>query len=43
MDQTCSLRLPQRWSDYLGRFLNSDSASVELREHLSQKPVFLPR
>uniref|UniRef100_H3C6M1 Paired amphipathic helix protein Sin3a n=1 Tax=Tetraodon nigroviridis TaxID=99883 RepID=H3C6M1_TETNG len=32
----------ERWSDYL-RFLNSDSASVELREHLSQKPVFLPR
>uniref|UniRef100_A0A674NG94 Paired amphipathic helix protein Sin3a n=1 Tax=Takifugu rubripes TaxID=31033 RepID=A0A674NG94_TAKRU len=33
----------ERWSEYLGRFLNSDSASMELREHLSQKPVFLPR
>ena len=34
---------PQRWSDYVGRYLNSDSASPELREHLAQKPVFLPR
>ncbi|XP_049923786.1 paired amphipathic helix protein Sin3a-like [Epinephelus moara] len=33
----------ERWSDYVGRYLNSDSASPELREHLSQKPVFLPR
>ncbi|KAM6943140.1 paired amphipathic helix protein Sin3a-like [Xenentodon cancila] len=33
----------QRWSDYVGRYLNSDSASPELREHLAQKPVFLPR
>ncbi|XP_075875302.1 paired amphipathic helix protein Sin3a-like isoform X2 [Nelusetta ayraudi] len=33
----------ERWSDYVGRYLNSDSASPKLREHLSQKPVFLPR
>uniref|UniRef100_A0A672JF80 Paired amphipathic helix protein Sin3a n=1 Tax=Salarias fasciatus TaxID=181472 RepID=A0A672JF80_SALFA len=33
----------ERWSDYMGRYLNSDSASPELREHLAQKPVFLPR
>ncbi|XP_036950980.1 paired amphipathic helix protein Sin3a-like isoform X1 [Acanthopagrus latus] len=33
----------ERWSDYVGRYLNSDSASPELREHLTQKPVFLPR
>nr|XP_040052546.1 paired amphipathic helix protein Sin3a-like [Gasterosteus aculeatus aculeatus] len=33
----------ERWSDYVGRYLNSDSASPELREHLFQKPVFLPR
>ncbi|KAJ3593367.1 hypothetical protein NHX12_005702 [Muraenolepis orangiensis] len=33
----------QRWSDYVGRYLNSASASPELREHLAQKPVFLPR
>ncbi|XP_004066908.1 paired amphipathic helix protein Sin3a [Oryzias latipes] len=33
----------QRWSDYMGRYLTSDSASPELREHLAQKPVFLPR
>lgn len=33
----------QRWCDYVGRYLNSDSASPELREHLAQKPVFLPR
>uniref|UniRef100_A0A8C5HQG7 Paired amphipathic helix protein Sin3a n=1 Tax=Gouania willdenowi TaxID=441366 RepID=A0A8C5HQG7_GOUWI len=32
-----------RWSDYMGRYLNSDSTSPELREHLTQKPVFLPR
>ncbi|XP_065808778.1 paired amphipathic helix protein Sin3a-like isoform X5 [Labrus bergylta] len=32
----------ERWSDYVGRYLNSDSASPELREHLAQKPVFLP-
>uniref|UniRef100_A0A8C7Z7D2 Paired amphipathic helix protein Sin3a n=1 Tax=Oryzias sinensis TaxID=183150 RepID=A0A8C7Z7D2_9TELE len=31
------------WSDYMGRYLTSDSASPELREHLAQKPVFLPR
>ncbi|XP_071001192.1 paired amphipathic helix protein Sin3a-like isoform X2 [Oncorhynchus clarkii lewisi] len=33
----------ERWCDYVGRYLNSDSASPELREHLAQKPVFLPR
>lgn len=33
----------ERWSDYVDRYLNSDSASPELREHLSHKPVFLPR
>ncbi|KAM9860412.1 paired amphipathic helix protein Sin3a-like [Aulostomus maculatus] len=33
----------ERWSDYVGRYLNSDAASPELREHLAQKPVFLPR
>ncbi|KAL0967888.1 hypothetical protein UPYG_G00259240 [Umbra pygmaea] len=33
----------ERWSDYVGRYLNSDSTSPELREHLAQKPVFLPR
>lgn len=33
----------QRWSDYVGRYLNPDSTTPELREHLSQKPVFLPR
>ena len=27
----------------MGRYLNSASASPELREHLAQKPVFLPR
>lgn len=39
----CLLCPQQRWSDYVGRYLNSDSASPELREHLAQKPVFLPR
>ncbi|XP_048828741.1 SIN3 transcription regulator family member Aa [Brienomyrus brachyistius] len=33
----------ERWSDYVGRYLNSASTSPELREHLAQKPVFLPR
>ncbi|XP_062846055.1 paired amphipathic helix protein Sin3a [Trichomycterus rosablanca] len=33
----------ERWSDYVDRYLSSDSASLELREQLSQKPVFLPR
>ncbi|XP_035991900.1 paired amphipathic helix protein Sin3a [Fundulus heteroclitus] len=33
----------EKWSDYVSRYLNSDSASPELREHLAQKPVFLPR
>uniref|UniRef100_A0A8C9U0E9 Paired amphipathic helix protein Sin3a n=1 Tax=Scleropages formosus TaxID=113540 RepID=A0A8C9U0E9_SCLFO len=28
---------------YVERYLNSDSTSPELREHLAQKPVFLPR
>ncbi|XP_072290722.1 SIN3 transcription regulator family member Aa [Eucyclogobius newberryi] len=33
----------ERWSDYIGRYLNPDSTTPELREHLAQKPVFLPR
>ncbi|XP_065145319.1 paired amphipathic helix protein Sin3a [Paramisgurnus dabryanus] len=33
----------ERWPDYVERYLNTNSASPELREHLSQKPVFLPR
>uniref|UniRef100_A0A8D3CRQ2 Paired amphipathic helix protein Sin3a n=1 Tax=Scophthalmus maximus TaxID=52904 RepID=A0A8D3CRQ2_SCOMX len=33
----------ERWSDYVGRYLNPDSTTPELREHLAQKPVFLPR
>ena len=33
----------QRWSDYVGRYLNPDSTTPELREHLAQKPVFLTR
>ncbi|XP_040024737.1 paired amphipathic helix protein Sin3a-like isoform X1 [Gasterosteus aculeatus] len=33
----------EHWSDYVGRYLNPDSTSPELREHLAQKPVFLPR
>ncbi|XP_072528503.1 SIN3 transcription regulator family member Aa isoform X1 [Salminus brasiliensis] len=33
----------ERWSDYVGRYLTPDVTSPELREHLAQKPVFLPR
>ncbi|XP_023585637.1 paired amphipathic helix protein Sin3a [Trichechus manatus latirostris] len=33
----------KRWSDYVERYMNSDTTSLELREHLAQKPVFLPR
>ncbi|XP_011894159.1 PREDICTED: paired amphipathic helix protein Sin3a isoform X4 [Cercocebus atys] len=33
----------ERWSDYVERYMNSDTTSPELREHLAQKPVFLPR
>ncbi|XP_069480652.1 paired amphipathic helix protein Sin3a isoform X1 [Ambystoma mexicanum] len=33
----------ERWSDYVERYGNSDSTSPEVREHLAQKPVFLPR
>lgn len=33
----------QRWQDYVESYVNADSASPELREQLSQKPVFLPR
>ncbi|KAB5525944.1 hypothetical protein PHYPO_G00146040 [Pangasianodon hypophthalmus] len=33
----------ERWPDYVDRYLNTDSTSPELREQLSQKPVFLPR
>uniref|UniRef100_A0A8B9K851 Paired amphipathic helix protein Sin3a n=1 Tax=Astyanax mexicanus TaxID=7994 RepID=A0A8B9K851_ASTMX len=32
----------ERWSDYVGRYLTPDVTSPELREHLAQKPVFLP-
>ncbi|XP_029769909.1 paired amphipathic helix protein Sin3a-like, partial [Terrapene carolina triunguis] len=32
----------ERWSDYVERYVSSDSTSPELREHLAQKPVFLP-
>uniref|UniRef100_A0A672RHE9 Paired amphipathic helix protein Sin3a-like n=1 Tax=Sinocyclocheilus grahami TaxID=75366 RepID=A0A672RHE9_SINGR len=31
------------WSDYVMRYLSADFTSPDLREHLSQKPVFLPR
>ncbi|XP_077423344.1 SIN3 transcription regulator family member Aa [Vanacampus margaritifer] len=33
----------ERWSDYVSRYLNPDTTTPELREHLAQKPVFLPR
>uniref|UniRef100_A0A669DBY9 Paired amphipathic helix protein Sin3a n=1 Tax=Oreochromis niloticus TaxID=8128 RepID=A0A669DBY9_ORENI len=46
-DENCfkvnKIKLPLRWSDYVGRYLNPDSTTPELREHLAQKPVFLPR
>ncbi|XP_072837916.2 paired amphipathic helix protein Sin3a isoform X1 [Pogona vitticeps] len=32
----------ERWTDYVDRYVNSDSTSPELREQLAQKPVFLP-
>uniref|UniRef100_A0A673JF71 Paired amphipathic helix protein Sin3a n=1 Tax=Sinocyclocheilus rhinocerous TaxID=307959 RepID=A0A673JF71_9TELE len=31
------------WSDYVVRYLSADFTSPDLKEHLSQKPVFLPR
>uniref|UniRef100_A0A8C2CDB8 Paired amphipathic helix protein Sin3a n=1 Tax=Cyprinus carpio TaxID=7962 RepID=A0A8C2CDB8_CYPCA len=31
------------WSDYVVRYLSADFTSPDLRDHLSQKPVFLPR
>uniref|UniRef100_UPI0035901EA7 paired amphipathic helix protein Sin3a isoform X2 n=1 Tax=Myxine glutinosa TaxID=7769 RepID=UPI0035901EA7 len=33
----------QRWTNYIERYAGSDLTSPELREHLSHKPVFLPR
>uniref|UniRef100_A0A8C1DYC8 Paired amphipathic helix protein Sin3a n=1 Tax=Cyprinus carpio carpio TaxID=630221 RepID=A0A8C1DYC8_CYPCA len=33
----------ERWSDYVARYLSADFISPDLRDHLSQKPVFLPR
>ncbi|XP_062998812.1 paired amphipathic helix protein Sin3a isoform X1 [Elgaria multicarinata webbii] len=33
----------ERWTDYVDRYVISDSTSPELREQLAQKPVFLPR
>ncbi|KAM9375855.1 LOW QUALITY PROTEIN: SIN3 transcription regulator family member Aa [Pholidichthys leucotaenia] len=33
----------ERWSDYVERYLNPDSTTPELRHHLTQKPVFIPR
>ncbi len=33
----------QCWSDYVARYLSADFSSPDLRDHLSQKPVFLPR
>ncbi|XP_045442566.1 paired amphipathic helix protein Sin3a isoform X8 [Pipistrellus kuhlii] len=33
----------ERWSDYVERYMHSDTTSPELREHLARKPVFLPR
>ncbi|TRY85293.1 hypothetical protein DNTS_035789, partial [Danionella cerebrum] len=33
----------KRWSDYIMRYLSTDVTSPELKDHLSQKPVFLPR
>ncbi|XP_056595633.1 LOW QUALITY PROTEIN: SIN3 transcription regulator family member Aa [Triplophysa dalaica] len=31
------------WSDYVMRYLSSDFISPDVRDHLAQKPVFLPR
>uniref|UniRef100_A0A8C2J240 Paired amphipathic helix protein Sin3a n=1 Tax=Cyprinus carpio TaxID=7962 RepID=A0A8C2J240_CYPCA len=31
----------ERWSDYVARYLSADFISPDLRDHLSQKPVFL--
>ncbi|XP_051978533.1 paired amphipathic helix protein Sin3a-like isoform X1 [Xyrauchen texanus] len=31
------------WSDYVMRYLSADLTSPELRDHMAQKPVFLPR
>ncbi|XP_052399874.1 paired amphipathic helix protein Sin3a [Carassius gibelio] len=33
----------ERWSDYVMRYLSADFTSPDVRDHLSQKPVFLPR
>ncbi|XP_073724591.1 SIN3 transcription regulator family member Aa [Misgurnus anguillicaudatus] len=33
----------ERWSDYVMRYLSADFSSPDLRDHLTQKPVFLPR
>uniref|UniRef100_A0A8C1ZUU4 Paired amphipathic helix protein Sin3a n=1 Tax=Cyprinus carpio TaxID=7962 RepID=A0A8C1ZUU4_CYPCA len=33
----------ERWSDYVARYLSAEFISPDLRDHLSQKPVFLPR
>ncbi|XP_051545084.1 SIN3 transcription regulator family member Aa [Myxocyprinus asiaticus] len=33
----------ERWSDYVMRYLSADFTSPDLRDHLAQKPVFLPR
>ncbi|XP_065147521.1 SIN3 transcription regulator family member Aa [Paramisgurnus dabryanus] len=33
----------ERWSDYVMRYLSADFSSPDLKDHLTQKPVFLPR
>ncbi|XP_033099647.1 paired amphipathic helix protein Sin3a-like isoform X2 [Anneissia japonica] len=33
----------EKWSDYVEKYVNTETTSTELREQLAKKPVFLPR
>ena len=33
----------EKWSEYVEKYIANETVSEELKEHLSKKPVFLPR
>ena len=33
----------EKWSEYVEKYISSDIIPAEMRDHLSRKPVFLPR
>ena len=33
----------QKWNEYVEKFVGSEEVSTEVKDHLQNKPIFLPR